>query len=100
MLLDTCSTDFVFRNNNFLSNVRECKHDDILHITSNGGSISYDTIGIFDMLELPVYYNKDSLANVLSSKYIASMQGARVNIDTAVEKTIMVQTNNHSFKFK
>ena len=52
------------------------------------------------MFEMSVYYNKDSLANVLSCKHIASMQRTRVTIDTAVEKASMIQTNNHSFKFK
>ena len=62
ILLDTCSTDSVFNNKSFLTKISKCKDEDILNIVSNGGgSVSYDTTGFFNLLSMPVYYNKNPL---------------------------------------
>ena len=85
ILLDTCSTDSVFNNNAFLTNVKKCKDSDILHIVSNGGgSVMYDTIGYFDLLNMHIHYNKNSLANVLSFKQVAALDGVKITLDTSV----------------
>jgi len=101
ILLDTCSTNSVFNNDIFLTNVKRCKDDDVLHIVSNdGGSFTYDTIGHFGLLDMPIYYNKDSLANVLSFKQVAALDNVKFTLDTSVEKAIVVHISNKQFKFK
>ena len=101
VLLDTCSTDSVFNNANFLSGIVKCKDDDILNIVSNGGgAVTYDTIGDFNLLPMPIYYNKRSMANVLSFKQVAALDGVRITMDTTVEKAIIVNFKNTILKFQ
>ena len=101
ILLDTCSTDSVFNNKSFLTKVSKCKNEDVLNIVSNGGgAVSYDTTGFFNLLSMPVYYNKKSLANVLSFKQVAALDGVRITIDTSVEKAMLVHVNNMTLKFR
>ena len=79
VLLDTCSTDSVFNNASFLSDIVACKKDDVLNILSNGGgSVTYDTIGNFNLLPMPIYFNEKSMANVLSFKQVAGLDGVRI----------------------
>ena len=100
ILLDTCSTDSVFRNKSFLDNVKNCKKDDVLNIISSGGMVSYDTTGTFKLFNMPVYYNPNTLANVISFKQLARMDGVRITTDTAVEKAMFVHINGNKYKFK
>jgi len=101
VLLDTCSTDSVFNNNTFLSKISKCKDNDVLNIVSNGGgAVSYDTTGCFDLLSMPVYYNKNSLANVLSFKQVTALNGVRITLDTSVEKAMLVHVNGVVLKFR
>ena len=101
MLLDTCSTDSVFNNPALLTNIHKCKRNDILKIVSNGGgSVTYDTIGDFGLIPMPVYYNKNSLANVLSFKQVAALDGVHITVNTLVEKAILVSFGDTVLKFK
>ena len=100
ILLDTCSTDSVFCESKFLSNVSKCNENDSLEIVSNGGTVIYDKKGVFDLLNLPVYYNKNSLANVLSFTQVASLPGVSITTDTSVERSMNVHINNNILKFK
>ena len=100
ILLDTCSTDSVFCESKFLSNISKCKKDDSLEIISNGGTVRYDMKATFDLLKLPVYYNKNSLANVLSFTQVASLPGVSITTDTSVERSMNVHIGNNILKFK
>ena len=101
ILLDTCSTDSVFNNNAFLTDITKCEDSDILHIVSNGGgAVTYDTTGFFELLGMQIHYNKNSLANVLSFKQVAALDGVKITLDTSVEKAITVHINGDALKFK
>jgi len=54
----------------------------------------------FVLLSLPVYYNKNTIANVLSFQQIASMKGVRITVDTAIEKAISVTVGDVTYKFR
>ena len=94
ILLDTCSTDNVFRNKKFLTNVRMCETGQELNIITNGGSKLYETFGDVTFLPVAAYYNRDSLANVLSFKKVSEIPGVRITVDTAVENAILVHMKN------
>lgn len=49
---------------------------------------------------MPVYYNPDTLANVLSFRQLARMKEVRMTTDTAVEKAMIVHIEGSKFKFK
>ena len=49
---------------------------------------------------MPVYYNKESLANVLSFKEVAALKGVRIALDTSVENAITVHYGEMVLKFK
>ena len=59
-LLDTCSTDSVFKNQSLLSAIRKCKKENILKIITNGGSVTYNTVGKFYLFGIPVCFNEQS----------------------------------------
>ena len=100
ILLDTCSTDSVFNNKSFLSNIQNCDNGDGLHIVSNGGSMTYNSTATFDLFDMPVYYNEDSIANVLSFGQVAGLAGVRVLFDTDVRRSIVVIIGGHTYDFK
>ena len=45
ILLDTCSTDSVMNNIEFVSNVRNCSSEEVLRIHTNGGQQVFSKIG-------------------------------------------------------
>ena len=101
ILLDTCSTDSVFNNSVFLSSIVKCKDDDVLNIVSNGGgSVQYDTIGDFNLLPMPIYYTKNSMANVLSFGQVAALDGVRITMNTSIDNSILVHYNDIILKFE
>jgi hypothetical protein len=63
ILLDSQSTISVFRNASMLSNIR--RSPQTLRTLTNGGHQDSDMIGDFPNLG-PVWYDKDSIANILS----------------------------------
>ena len=60
---------------------------------SNGGSLMYNKSGNLSSLpDIEVYYNPDSIANLLSMAYIT--ENYRVTMDSAVENSIVVHVGN------
>ena len=49
---------------------------------------------------MPVYYNKNSLANVLLFKQIDALDGVKITLDTSVEKAMLVHMNDKVVKFR
>ena len=101
IILDTCSTDSVFNNSVFLSIIVKCKDDEVLNIVSNGGgSVQYDTIGDFNLLPMPIYYDKNSMANVLSFGQVAALDDVRITMSTSIDNSILVHYNDIILKFE
>ena len=99
VLLDTFSTESVFRNKSLLSDIHKFKKENILKIITNGGSVTYDTVGKFDLFGMPVFFNEQSLVNVLSFKQVAAIEDVRITFDTTIEKAIVVHVNNITSKY-
>ena len=88
ILLDTCSTDSIFKNKHLVSNIRPCSEDDILTMVSNGGVTTYDEIADLNILPIRVHFDENSIANVLSLKDVAAIPGATLTMNTKVDKAI------------
>ena len=94
LLLDTCSTHCVGCNENILSDIRACEEDEVLHITTNGGALQYDQIGMNKLVPVAMHFNPKSIANVLSLSVVADIPGTRIIMDTSIEKAIEVHMKN------
>ena len=84
-----------------LENIVECSPDESLRIMTNGGSLVYDKIGDCNLFPIKMYYNPQSIANVLSLGSIGAISGAKITMDSTIEKAINVfLPNGKSFKFQ
>jgi hypothetical protein len=91
VLLDRESTVNIFSNKKFLKNICRCDTEQGLHVHSNSGF--QDTHMIGDLPGFgPVWYNKGSLANILS--FAAVRKICCVNVDTLEEAAIVVHKHN------
>ena len=95
ILLDSDSTDTVFCNPKYVSNVRQSK--ETLSILTNGGQITShmkcDVPYIND-----VWYNEDSITNIISLKDMTNK--FRVTMDSKEELTFLVHMPDKIVKFK
>jgi hypothetical protein len=85
ILLDSQSTISVFRNPDFLKNVRESGH--VLRAFTNGGHQDSHLIGDFPNLG-PVWFNENSIANILSLADVRKV--CRVTMDSSRNSAILV----------
>ena len=92
LLLDTCSTDNVCKDITLLVGARQCNEDEVLNVIANGGNMTYNTIGTMKLFPIEAYYNKDSLANIVSMRKLSELDGVRIAMDTEKEKSIKVTT--------
>ena len=58
MLLDSCSTDTVFKNIYLVSNIRTSSSDGKLRMLTNEGSVTYKEVADYKYLPLKVYLTK------------------------------------------
>lgn len=91
ILLDSQSTISVFKNKDMLRDVRRSPHT--LRAITNGGHQDSNMIGDFPNLG-PVWYNKQSIANILSLADVRKV--CTVTMDTAKEPAINVQRKDGS----
>ena len=71
-----------------------------MKIHANGGSVSYKTTGSFKYLPIQCYYNSESIANVLSLKSVADIQGYKITMDTNDNPHINVKCGNAKLVFR
>jgi len=84
-----------------INEVRDCDEDEVLNITTNGGSLVYDKIGISKHVPVEMHYNPNSIANVLSMSVVAGIPGVRIVMDSEIEKAITVFLDeDQSIKFQ
>ena len=99
ILLDTCSTVSVFCNRKLIHDIQPCEPNQELHIITNGGSETFPYTATSNLLPIPVHFNPHSLANILSLSSVANIPGARITMDTHVEKAILLHVNGQTYKF-
>jgi hypothetical protein len=96
ILLDSQSNMSVFNNKNIITNIRTSPQ--AICATTNGGIQTSTLIGDFRNLGT-VWYNPDSIANILSLRDVR--QKCKVTMDTSVENAMIVHRQDGSImKFK
>ena len=89
ILLDSQSTVSIFRNPRFLRNIRESPTK--LVVDTNGGKQISTMVG--DLKNFgPVWYNPESIANILSHADVAKKY--RITSDSAIERAFHVHRND------
>ena len=74
ILHDSCSMCSVCSDSGLLHNVQHFKEHGLsqgLRIVSNGSMMDCDQVGSIGALSFPVWYNADSIANILSMSEVA-----------------------------
>ena len=100
ILLDTCSTVSVCCNKSLVSNIKPCPKNDELTIVTNGGTQVFDNTADLNLLPLKVHFNEHSLANILSLSDVANLPGARVTMDTDLDRAIILHYNGQTLRFR
>ena len=99
VLLDSCSTNIVFRESKFPSYIQSCSKLEKLQMESGSGVVTYSSKGIIKLQDLPVHYKKGTIANVLSFKEVSSIPGVRITVDTDVDQAMLVHMGSRVLKF-
>ena len=99
VLLNTCSTDNIIHNISLMMNTRKCSRHKEMKIHTNGGSLSYDTIGVFKYLPITCFYNTKSIANVLSLKSVSDVPECNIHMGTTNSPEIYINYGNMTLKF-
>jgi hypothetical protein len=95
ILLDSDSTDTVFCNPDYVSNIRES--DDPLSISTNGGVMkSHQKCDIPHIKN--VWYNENSMTNIISMKDMTDK--FQVTMDSRKERALLVHMPNKIVRFK
>ena len=89
VLLDTCSTCNVIKNPALVRNIRDCAEDERLTAYTNGGAQIYSKLVELIMFPLEVHFNANSMANILSFKSAANIEGATITWTLALELVFM-----------
>ena len=66
---------------------KRSRHDMDICVFTNGGHLDYKKSDTVDMLPLKVFYNTDSIANILALLYVTSQY--RVTMDTNNKPTML-----------
>ena len=66
----------------------------MLEIITNGCTCTYDQVGMSKLVPVQMHYNPRSIAYVISLKAMTDIPGARVKMDTDVERSIIVSFKN------
>ena len=82
LLLDSCSTDNVFNNGDMIGDIVGCTDDECLLMNANGGTMDYTLKSTLKMFPLPVYYNENSIANVISLFDLIQIDGIEITLDS------------------
>ena len=99
ILLDTCSTVSVYCNKKLVKDIHPCPPNQELHIVTNGGSESFPYTATANLLPISVHFNPHSLANILALSDVANIPGARLTMDTQIERAILLHINDAVYKF-
>ena len=100
ILLDTCSTVSVFCNPSLVKNIVDCKPGSGITVITNGGSQHFGAEADLKLLPMRVFFNPDSMANILSLSDIANIEGVRITMDTDIDRAIQLHYRNETLSFR
>jgi len=89
ILLDTCSTVSIGNDSALIGSIEDCSEMDSLKVT-NGGSKSFNQKAKLKLLPMSIYYNEDSMANILAFADVAFIPGVKITMDTKKERAMNV----------
>ena len=96
ILLDSESTDHIFSNKDFLTDIRTTTDGESLRLHTARGTIDTNQKGNFGGLS--VWYNPECLANILSMPLVSDQY--RVTLDSEIENMLIVHiSEQHKMKF-
>jgi hypothetical protein len=90
VLLDMCSMVSMFCNHKLVQDLVVCSEEEELIIQTNSSSKCFDLKTKMKLFPIDVHFNDDSMANILSLKDIAKLDGAHIMMDTNEELAITV----------
>ena len=67
---------------------------------TNGGSQAFNKKADLNYLPIEMYYNEDSMANILAMSDVANLPRARIMMDSNKERAILLHYGGHTFKFQ
>ena len=101
ILLDTCSTCNVSNNPTLVTDIRECSSAESLTAHTNGGLQKYEHVANLKLLPVVVHFKDDLMATIPSLKTVSELEGSRLTMDTAVDKSItLTMKNGDNYIFK
>ena len=93
LLLDSQSTHSIFSNPSLLTNIRHCNSTG-LTMYSNGGAQKTVMVGDYEPLGMTVWYNPESLANILALREVRTKH--QVTMDTDVHPSMAIHERGKS----
>ena len=79
--MDILSTASVGNNINMARTVGYYTEDEILEVYPNFGSNNFTKISALKILPLDIHISEDSIENILTIKYIASIPGVHITMN-------------------
>jgi hypothetical protein len=99
LLLDSCSTMSGVNNSNIVQNIHPVEVNEQMRVISSRGHFDYHQKATLNLFDMPVYFNKQALANILSLKDVANKY--RVTMDMSDDKSMIVWVDDtKGYKFK
>ena len=100
IILDSGSTATVFKSKRYLNDIIACGEDDGLDLTSNGGGrLSYTMRSKLQMFPLDVFYNEDSLANIIALFDLIRVPDIVVTMDNREDYGFHVTYKGKGYQF-
>ena len=72
ILLDSCSTFSCVCNPSLVTNIRPCDENELMTVYTNGGQVDYNHVSTLVLLPFDVYFDEQSMANILSLKDVSN----------------------------
>ena len=99
LLLDSCSTISVICNPALVHSIVPCEPGNSVTVITNGGAQTFEKTATLRTLPLKVHFNLYSLANILSLSDVANLPGARITMDSTIDRAIILHYNGQTIQF-
>ena len=80
-------------------NISDCTSDETLTVYTNVDSKTLTYIAPFKFLPMELYFNTDSIAHIIVIKYVDSIPGVKIRMDSWKERATFVEYHHQIIKF-